>query len=278
MTVNTFTIGAYSIDILLDGIFEPTKQLLTHQKGAARLQPIIDGIEGDTLHFQVNCFLVRGNGHTALVDSGAGNHWGPSFGHTRAALKEKGIGLDQIDHVLVTHLHTDHILGLLDGEDAALPNATLLVPRVDLEFFTNAEARAALPAEKQGTFDTVATLVKAYGSRIVTIEAGAVPGFAGITAYPLPGHTPGQVGYQFAGTDKTVLLIADAMHTTPLQVEDPEIGVGFDIDSETAAKTRIALVKDTAAKGWVIAGAHILGFSTISAGADGHLVIAPAAA
>jgi glyoxylase-like metal-dependent hydrolase (beta-lactamase superfamily II) len=210
----------------------------------------------------VNCFLLRGPDGLTLVDAGIGPAWGPAFGHARIALQALGVAPEQIGRVLLTHLHTDHVLGLLDGQAAFFPRAEILIPGTDLAYFTAAAVRATLPEDRQQPFDITAGLLAAYDGRITIIEAGDVPGMPGIDLLPLPGHTPGHSGYVLHGPE-TLLLWADTVHVQDLQPAEPELGLVFDTDPARAAQTRLATFHLAKQNRWTVAGAHVTGFAHI---------------
>jgi glyoxylase-like metal-dependent hydrolase (beta-lactamase superfamily II) len=264
----TRQIAPYDVTILKDGQFEPPNDVLMHADGEAALKAVTDRLAGAALRLDVNCFLLRGEGGLALVDAGIGPAWGEAFGHARAALAALGVAPEQIGRVLLTHLHTDHTLGLLDGQAAWLPHAEICVPSTDLAYFTDAAVRAALPEESQQHFDVTAGLLAAYAGRITTIEAGEVPGMPGIELLPLPGHTPGHSGYVLHGPE-TLLLWADTVHVGDLQPGDPGLGLIFDVDPAQAMQTRLATFQAAEQKHWIVAGAHVTGFGRIERAGEG---------
>jgi glyoxylase-like metal-dependent hydrolase (beta-lactamase superfamily II) len=267
--------GDYSVVHLLDGVFEPSSDVLLHASGETSRQALI-AQAGPTLRMEVNCFLLRGPDGIALVDAGTGDAWGPQLGHARAALRQAGVAPEQVARVLLTHLHGDHALGLLDGEDgttAWLPRADILVPEADLHFFTDPAARAALPVARQSAFDITAKLLRAYEGRVRTIPNGPIAAFPGIEAVPLPGHTPGHTGYLLRGAPHDLLLWGDLLHLFTTQAADPDTGLAYDIDPALAARSRHATLARAAAEGWMVAGAHVAGFGLLEAVGAGYRVV-----
>jgi glyoxylase-like metal-dependent hydrolase (beta-lactamase superfamily II) len=267
--------GDYSVVHLLDGVFEPSSDVLLHANGEAARQALI-GQVGATLRMEVNCFLLRGPDGIALVDAGTGDAWGAHLGHARAALREAGVAPEQVARVLLTHLHGDHALGLLQGEGgtaAWLPRAEILVPEAELHFFTDPAARAALPEARRSAFDITAKLLHAYEGRVRTIPNGPIAAFPGIEAVPLPGHTPGHTGYLLRGAPHDLLLWGDLLHLFTTQAADPDTGLAYDIDPALAARSRHATLARAAAEGWMVAGAHVAGFGLLEADGAGYRVV-----
>lgn len=255
--------GAVHVALLSDGIFETGREALIHTGGEAARAAAQARWGERPLRIDVNVALLRGPRGIELVDAGTGPSWGPGLGHARAALAERGIAPEAVDRIFLTHIHGDHALGLLDGEAAYFPRAEVLVPGADLAFFSDAAERARLPVARQAGFDIARRIAAAYGPRLVPVPFGPVA--EGVALLPLPGHTPGQGGYLFraATPDQgSLLLLADALHL-PLQAEDPDIGLVYDVDPARAATTRRAILARAAAEGWTVAGAHLPGFARV---------------
>ncbi len=259
----TRSVGDYQVTLLVDGVFEAPADVLIHAGGDAARQRLIEGWGDKGIRLDVNCFALRGPNGMTLIDAGVGTAWGAAFGKARDTMQAADIRPDQVDRVLLTHIHGDHALGLLDGAAPWLPRAELLVPEADLAFFTDPAARMAQPEDRRGGFDIAANLLDAYAGRLRTIPLGPVPGMPGVEAIPLPGHTPGQVGYLLRGTEDSLLIWADALHLRDAQTADPEVGLIFDVDSAEAVRTRRSLLDRAAEEGWVVTGSHVTGFGRV---------------
>ncbi len=262
-------IGGYELTMLRDGVFEPPSDILAHAGGAEARQRVIDSLHGAGLKIPVNCFLLRGQGGVTLVDSGGGSGMGEAFGQARSQLRQSGVEPGQVDHVLLTHLHPDHLLGLLENGAAFLPRADVFVPATDFAYFTDASIKASLPEDKRGAFELTQALIQAYGDRLHTIPEGplAAP-LAGIEAIPLPGHTPGHTGYLIRGENDAVLIWADTVHLEDVQPADPRIGLIFDVDGTQAVQTRQSVLERSAAENWVVTGSHVFGFYHVKPAGD----------
>lgn len=260
MTASVRHFGRYDVILLCDGVFEASNEVLTHIDGPTARQNAIETFAKPQIQLDVNCFALRGPNGITLVDAGGGSLFGPAFGLARKGLAEAGITPQEISHVLVTHIHGDHVLGLFENDTAYFPNAEILVPEADFAFFTNAEARAALPETKHGGFKAAEKLQAIYRDRLKRIPNGIV--FPGIEAIALPGHTPGHTGYLLNDGDDALLLWGDTLHIAELQPSDPKIGLVYDLDPETAAKTRATTLERAALNGWTVVGGHV-GFGKV---------------
>ncbi|MBN8952717.1 MULTISPECIES: MBL fold metallo-hydrolase [unclassified Rhizobium] len=271
MTGHSLRIGQYDVTLLLDGLFEAPADVLIHADGDAARQHAIESWGKPTLQVDVNCFLLRGPAGAILIDAGTGTSWGPKYGHARSALRDAGITPGEIRSVVLTHIHGDHALGLLDGDEAYFPHAEVFVPGGDIAFFSDPAAREAMPEARRGGFKAAEQLLRVYGSRVKRIEAGEV--LPGIEALPLPGHTPGHTGYLVRGGDKSLLCWGDTLHLGDLQPGDPKIGLTYDLDPELAARTRRAALEDAAREGWIIGGGHITGFGRVQRKPNGYRIL-----
>ena len=139
----TSRFGHYDITTLVDGVFEAPTDVLIHAGGDAARRQLIEAWGDKGIRIDVNVFALRGSNGVTLIDAGVGPTWGAQFGKLREAMPAAGILPEQIERVLLTHIHGDHALGLLDGPAPWLPRAELLVPAADLAFFTDPAARAA---------------------------------------------------------------------------------------------------------------------------------------
>lgn len=134
MTDSLRHFGQYDVILLRDGVFEAPAQVLIHADGSPARQRAIEALGKPMLQVDVNCFALRSADGIILVDAGTGTAWGPKYGHARSALQEAGIAPDQIQLILLTHIHGDHALGLFDGDASYFPNAEIVVPARDFAF------------------------------------------------------------------------------------------------------------------------------------------------
>ncbi len=258
--------GRYAVSRFIDGVYKAPVGHLIHRQGANALATVLAGIPGDTVDVDVNCFALSGPDGVWLIDAGCGTAWGEAYGHARAAMIAAGIQPDDVSRVILTHIHGDHALGLIDGDRPYFPKAEIWVPEADLAFFTNAEARKALPPARQGGFDLAARLLDICGAMLRPIPMGGVA--EDIEAIAMPGHTPGHAGYLIGNGDHRLLLWGDVLHVTGLQAADPEIAFVYDIDSELAHATRLEVLAAAADHGWLVSGGHLGGFFHIERQGD----------
>jgi glyoxylase-like metal-dependent hydrolase (beta-lactamase superfamily II) len=206
-------------------------------------------------------YLVNTGKQLILVDAGSGTWFGGGkFGHLAGNLRTAGYTPEEVDIVLVTHLHSDHIGGLTtpDGK-IVFPNADIYVAKADSDFWLSPELAAKAPKDAQQFFQSAQGIAAPY------IKAGKWHVFSdsdqivdGMQIVPLRGHTPGHTGYEFSSQGKKILFWGDVMHVQRLQLPDPKITVGFDVDPTAASATRDQLFRKLASGDVVIAGPHML--------------------
>src|SRR5712671_5517234 len=206
-------------------------------------------------------FLVNTGKQLILVDAGAGTWYGgEAFGHLAGSLRSAGYTPEQVDLVLVTHLHSDHVGGLTtqDG-DRVFPNAEVYVAQAESDFWLSPEIAAKAPKDAQPFFESARAIAAPYikAARWHTFS-GTESIVDGMQIVPLPGHTPGHAGYEFSSQGKKILFWGDIVHAQRVQLKHPEITAVFDADPAAAAVTRNRLLARLAGDDVLIAAPHFL--------------------
>lgn len=206
----------------------------------------------------VNTFLIRSNGRTALIDAGCGTNARPTVGFLMPNLAAAGVRPDEIDTVLMTHLHPDHFGGLstLDGK-RFFPNAELKLHADERAYWYDDVVMNGVsdPARRKMFFTDARDQLAPYRDRTSTFTQGEV--FPGVTAVPLPGHTPGHTGFMIASGNRSLLIWGDIVHVQELQVPRPETTMMVDVDPPRAIETRRRIFDRVVADRQAIAGMHL---------------------
>ena len=206
-------------------------------------------------------FLVNTGKQLILVDAGAGTWYGGgALGRLAGNLRRAGYTPEEVDLVLVTHLHSDHVGGLTtqDGK-RVFPNAKVYVAKAESDFWLSKEIAAKAPKDAQPFFQSAQAVAAPYikADKWHTFS-GSETIVDGMQLVPLAGHTPGHTGYEFSSKGQTILFWGDTIHLQSVQLQHPELTVVFDIDPTAAAATRNQLMSKLARDGVVIAGPHML--------------------
>ena len=205
----------------------------------------------------VNMFVLRHAGRTAIIDSGFGNGEGgpPGVGRMKANLAAAGIDPADVDTALLTHLHPDHSLGLIEPDGSArFPNAQVRTHQKEIDHWLNEENARRAPEAAQPFFGMARASVAPYGERLAAFSDELFPG---VTAVPLPGHTPGHCGFRIDSAGETLLIWGDIFHIPEVQVRYPAASIAFDLDPAAAAATREKTLDMTASDRILVAGMHL---------------------
>jgi glyoxylase-like metal-dependent hydrolase (beta-lactamase superfamily II) len=254
-------VGDLEVTALFDAHVVVPPQWLTGEK--ATLDGVLEALHEDPhmLDASDTGFLVNTGKQLILVDAGSGTWFGGgAYGHLLGNLRGAGYTPEDVDLVLVTHLHSDHIGGLTtqDGK-RVFPNAQIYVAKAESDFWLSPEMAAKAPKDAQQFFQSAQAIAAPY------IKAGKWHTFSGaetivdgMQLVPLHGHTPGHTGYEFSSQGKEILFWGDIIHAQRVQLQHPEVTVVFDIDQTAAAATRNQLLPQLAREDVVIAGPHML--------------------
>lgn len=192
------------------------------------------------LHF--HCYLLRDRrGRTALVDAGIGTagspaeSWAPTPGRLREELAGAGVAPEDVDVVILTHLHSDHAGGVTENGRPVFSGARHIVQRADLEWVP--------PSMREH-------VVTPLGDRLEAVD-GEAEILPGIHVLPAPGHTP---GHQIVRAGEVAVTGDLVLH--PVQLADPSIRYVYDEDPDRAAATRAELLARLRAERAVLATAH----------------------
>jgi glyoxylase-like metal-dependent hydrolase (beta-lactamase superfamily II) len=200
-------------------------------------------------------WLIRDGERLILVDAGPAGTVSPTSGRLPEALAALGVAPEQIDAVIVTHLHVDHSAGLVAGGRRVFANAEVFVDRRDVAHFTDPAKAAAAPELLRSSFATAAELMRLY-PRLQRVDAPRqiVPG---VSLFDLAGHTPGQIGVRIEDRGETLLLVADMLFHPALHPAQPGIGILFEQDRTAADATRARFFAAAAAEGAPVAATHM---------------------
>ncbi|MFC4209864.1 MBL fold metallo-hydrolase [Pedobacter petrophilus] len=252
-------LGSIEVIALSDGsIPQELDKLLTNTN--------VDEVKALTnLNFQqpvveasVNAYIVKVGGKTILIDAGTSELYGPTLGHLPANMKRAGYNPEEIEVILITHIHTDHTGGLMDGDKMVFPNATVYVSKQEADYWLNDEQYAKATDKMKPYFDQARLKMLPYlkAGKIKTFDYGKTL-FPGVTPLASPGHTPGHSFYQVTSEGEKILFWGDILHSGAVQFAKPEITIVYDVDPAWAARTRKKAFEQAAKEGYWIAADHL---------------------
>lgn len=204
----------------------------------------------------VNAYLIRSAGRVALIETGSSATLGPTLGWMHDNLAKAGVSPKDVDTVLLTHMHPDHSNGLTDAAGNVLfGSAELLMHEKERAHWSNDERFAQAVDRQRLYFETARARLAAYADRLRTFNSGEV--FPGVTAEPIPGHTPGHTAYRIASGNDSLLIWGDIVHMPEIQIPHPEASTTMDTDPIAAITVRRRVLDMVATDRQLVAGMHI---------------------
>ncbi|HBS0494762.1 TPA: MBL fold metallo-hydrolase [Klebsiella pneumoniae] len=266
----TLTAGDLTVTAVSDGLMSAPLSLLSgiSREEAEHLQRHSGLASPETI--AIGAYLIRGRVNTVLVDTGTGGANGVG-GELIANLARLGVGPEEIDAILLTHAHPDHIGGLLSAAGTpAYPNATVFLPTRESAYWLATSTFDNASDRGRRNVLLVRRVLANCAAQISGVDDEEV--IAGIRPCPLPGHTPGHTGYRLEAGDTSLLIWGDIVHFPSIQSARPEASVAFDVDPEQARRTREILLRQAASERWLIAGMHLglPGFARVENTASGY--------
>ena len=252
-------LGDFEVTALSDGtVTLPVDKLLTGTTAPKTTKALARSFLKAPLDTSVNGYLVNTGTKLVLIDTGAAGLFGPTLGNLLANLKAAGYQPEQVDEVYITHMHADHVGGLMNGDKLAFPNATVRADQHDADFWLSQANLDKAPADAKGFFQGAMASLNPY------VAAGKFKAFngdtelvPGIKALAAPGHTPGHSIYKVESQGQALVLWGDLMHVAAVQFADPSVTIQFDTDSKRAALQRKRAYADAAKRGYLVGSAHV---------------------
>lgn len=238
-----FRVGEISATVLSDGVIGGPPRVYASNAPEAELQEVLRQafLPTDHMTLNLNTLLIETSGRRILVEAGAGKTMGPNGGRIFDNLAAIGLGPADIDAVVVSHTHPDHVGNLRTADGGkAFPRATVFVPKSDWNFFVRTDPDLSympVPEDFRVRFAAaIKNSLQPVTNEVELYEAGAeiVPGLTTIVA---SGHTPGMATFLVHSGNDQLLLTADLAYHPVVNVDRPWLP-GPDRDKETAFASR----------------------------------------
>lgn len=254
------TMGGVEIISLIDGIARrPLGEEFVKNAPLAEVKSLLasQGLSTDYIDIPFTPFLVVAGKRRILMDTGLGEFGGATTGKLLQHLAAAGFRPADIDTVLITHYHGDHINGLRNrAGELVFANAKLMVPAPEHAFWMDDARLAAAPAAMRGAFDNVRRVFAHMpADKLVRFEPGSevAPGIRSVAAF---GHTPGHTLFEVSSGGRTFVYVGDVTNVPALFARNPDWAVAFDMDAETARKTRREVFQRVVAANALVGGFH----------------------
>jgi glyoxylase-like metal-dependent hydrolase (beta-lactamase superfamily II) len=267
-------LGDIEVTALSDGTFSmDTGKMLTGITPAQLDAALARSFLKDPVETSVNAFLINTGSKLVLIDTGSGTLFGPTVGKLPASLAASGYQPEQVDEIYITHMHGDHVGGLIKDGKRAFPNAIVRAAQQEADFWLSKAHMDAAPADRKDGYQSAMNMLNPY------VSAGKFKPFSGdmelvpgIRAVASPGHTAGHTVYVVESKGQKLVLWGDLMHVAAAQFPNPAVTIRFDTDSAMATTQRKKVFADAAEHGDWVAGAHLPfpGMGHLSAAGSGY--------
>ncbi|CAI2513312.1 MBL fold metallo-hydrolase [Serratia proteamaculans] len=252
-------LGSYEITVLSDGVLRlPVDKLLLNSTPKQIETALAEHHQSLPVVTSFNSYLINTGSKLLLIDTGAGSLLGKDLGKLTANLKAAGYQPQQVDEIYLTHMHPDHLGGLMQNGQAVFPNALVRAGQQEADFWLSESRLKQAKAEDKASFENAIAAIKPYQAvghfKPFNSDGELSPG---ISAFAAHGHTPGHSIYQVESQGKKLLLIGDLIHVAAVQFADPNVAISFDSDAKAAVTQRLRVFGDSARQKELVGGAHL---------------------
>lgn len=255
----TYKIGLAEITAIYDGIWEKPHDpafIANASVDDVKAAMVKAGLPAEFVSIPFTVVVVKNGGKTILCDSGTGGQVSPTAGKMMTNMKAAGIDPAKIDTILISHMHPDHIFGLMEKgtNNQVFPNAEILVSDVEYKFWTDPAVIDRLPEARKGLARRIqATFPNWKNVRQVSGEPEVAPGIRFVNA---PGHTPGHRAFHLSSGNSQLMISNDTAYVPALVAANPGWHGAYDQDAPLAETSRRKLMDRVVADNIMICGYH----------------------
>ncbi|MDF2971664.1 MAG: fold metallo-hydrolase [Microvirga sp.] len=253
-----YKVGDIEVTAINDGFAQRPLEGFVRNAELSQVQQAMQEafLPGNALPITFNTLVLNNGGRLTLLDTGNGDMGAPTSGRWMANFRAAGFDPAQVNTVVISHFHGDHINGLrLKDGTAVFPNAEVMVPAAEWTFWMDDARMNQAPEGMKGAFQgarrvfgPIANNVKRY-----EMDKEVVPG---LTAVAAPGHTPGHTVYMLSSGNGKLMIMSDTTNHPALFVRNPDWAAVFDMDPDQARATRRRLLDMAASERAQVAFYH----------------------
>ena len=257
-----FNLGKFEVTVLSDGMNSTPLRFSASNIPETQLKDYLraNQLPTDTRLSHLNVCLINTGDKLVLVDTGAGDNFTETAGNLLASLAAAGYSPEDIDIVMITHGHPDHIWGIFDdfAEEARFPNARYVIDTVEWDYWMAEDLESRMPEGFKFFATGAQRNLGPIADLTARIEVGAevVPGISTLSAR---GHTPGHMAVVAQSEGESLLIVGDAITHPFISLEHPEWQPQMDMDKDVAVQTRKNLL-DMAAKDRMLMASYHMPF------------------
>jgi len=257
--VYSFNIGDVRVTALSDGTVPQDLHKLLRDTTSDRTDALLRAsFLVNPVEASINEWFFKLGDRTVLVDTGSGDLFGPGYGGSLPqSLAAAGLRPEQITDILLTHVHDDHMGGLVHGGHLAFPNATVHVGKPDIDFFLDRSNAASSHYDMKYFDEAIATLKPCVDAGKVQTFSATTEIMPGVTASLHPGHTPGSAFYTLESKGQKIVFVGDIVHVASVQFPDPTITIEYDVNTAQAGAVRQQALFEFARDRTLIAIPHV---------------------
>jgi glyoxylase-like metal-dependent hydrolase (beta-lactamase superfamily II) len=244
-----FNLGTAEVTVVSDGplpLGPPKGTFIGVPDDEVRKMLVDNFLSPDNVVLEQNSPIVNTGDKLVLFDTGMGTSqlFGPTTGRSQKSMAEAGIKPEDIDAVVLSHAHIDHIGGIVDASDKVLfPNAQFYIAQSDFDYWTD-EGKLDSPL-KAFVLHARKNLLPVR-DRLVFFKDGQ-EFLPGIQAMAAPGHTVGHHMFMVTSGDKSFAFLGDLTHHSVLLLEKPLMEFSYDTDPKQSAQSRVRMLTMLAA-------------------------------
>jgi glyoxylase-like metal-dependent hydrolase (beta-lactamase superfamily II) len=254
-----YRIGSYELTALYDGIwYRPIDKDFIRNAPFAEVEHALDAafMPHDKLATPFTTLIVNTGQKLVLLDTGTGGQISPTAGMVVDNLAAAGIAPTQVDQIVISHFHPDHINGIKDKDNNLIfPNAEIMVPEAEWAYWMDDANMNAAPAAMKETFRNQRRIFSDIAKRVTHFAPGKEVA-SGIETLAAPGHTPGHTVFAVHSGNQSLMVLSDTAQHPAVFARHPDWQAAFDVDGAETITTRKKLFDRAAADRMLVTGYH----------------------